>query len=210
MGAPFTAWLFSLHFPNLESWISVDSCQSEHNRTALCSFEPNLSGRTAKELRQLKIPSLPFHKIRSIHMLMPQASRASHGVHEGAPPRGPPIWLSWRLASPAALSSSGLRPNLDSVRRLDPAAAPITLAARTARRRPRPARCVMLPHRSVLAHIRGHLLLQVDRALERVSWRVSWRASWWPAEAAIILSPPLLTTPPRQGSGPAAARWRFR
>ena len=87
----------------------------------------------------------------------------------------------------------------------------VTLAtARTAPRRPWPARCVMLPHRSVLAHIRGHLLLQVDRALERVSWRVSWRASWWPAEAAIILSPPLLTTPPRQGSGPAAARWRFR
>ena len=55
---------------------------------------------------------------------MPQASSASHGVHEGAPPRGPPIWLSWRLASPAALSSSGLRPSLDSVRRLDPAAAP--------------------------------------------------------------------------------------
>ena len=111
MGAPFTAWLFSLHFPNLESWISVDSCQSEHNRTALCSFEPNLSGRTAKELRQLKIPRLPFHKILSIHMLMPQASRASHGVHEGAPPRGPPIWLLWRLVSPAALPSSGLEPS---------------------------------------------------------------------------------------------------
>ena len=57
---------FPLHFPNLESWISVDSCQSEQNRTALCSFEPNLSGRTTKELRQLKIPRLPFHKIRSI------------------------------------------------------------------------------------------------------------------------------------------------
>ena len=60
---------------------------------------------------------------------MPQASSASHGVHEGAPPRGPPIWLSWRLASPAALSSSGLRPSLDSVRRLDPAAAPHTRRA---------------------------------------------------------------------------------
>ena len=68
MGAPLPAWLFFLHFPNLESWISVESCQSEQNRTALCSFEPNLSGRTAKELRQLKIPRLPFHKIRSIHM----------------------------------------------------------------------------------------------------------------------------------------------
>lgn len=29
MGAPFTAWFFSCHFPNLENWISVDSCQSE-------------------------------------------------------------------------------------------------------------------------------------------------------------------------------------
>ena len=72
---------FSCNPQNLESRISVDSCQSEQDRTALRSLEPNWSYRTEKEEVSAQIRSDPyFNKSHIVAHI--KSSRRAHGPTE--------------------------------------------------------------------------------------------------------------------------------